>query len=338
MGRRDKQSQLMRAASSVLFTLACIQQAQHLRSPFMALSLLPMTYLILVGMATDVVSALILTLFWAVWMVTLCAPFYLFTGKFILMCIYIPLVLVFGHKPAAPVTSFYLFLLKWTWDRPLLIWVKMMSTIGYRGFPPFMNIIEDTKSEDFLIVGSVPMAADVFTVMKKDPYNIGCVVNMCREYKGPQEDYLKNGIVQFHAPTPDMCEPSYGTVVDSVAFLRLYHADPRNKGKKGFIHCKGGRARSGCVALCYLISCGYSIDEGYRTLKASRGLADARLPKYKVVKRFSKELEDCSGKFERLHLREVASRAEIASAEEDNKAAVSQAAKRSLGRKRAKQS
>lgn len=336
---KSKQLNIMRAAVSVLFTFACIQQAPNVTSPVMGLALLPMTYLIVVGMDTDSVSALILTVFWAVWMVTLCAPFYLLVGKFILLSVYIPLVLVFGHKPAAPVTPVYLFLLTWTWDKPLLIWVRIISTIGNRAFPPFMNIIKDSSSEDFLVMGSVPMACDVASIMTVGPYNVGCVVNMCREYKGPQQDYFKSGIVQFHAPTPDMCEPTYSTVVNCVAFLRTYHGDLKNKGKRGFIHCKGGRARSGCVALCYLISCGHSIEGGYQALKSSRRLADSRLRKYEVVQRFAKELEECGSNFERLHLREVAMRADAEGGVEekngDSDTAVKLAMRRSFGRSRA---
>ena len=60
---------------------------------------------------------------------------------------------------------------------------------------------------------------------------------------------------------------------------------PKTKGKRGFVHCKGGRGRSGCIVLCYLISCGHAIDDGFRTLRRSRKLADTRLPKYSVVRR-----------------------------------------------------
>ena len=116
---KTKQLLLMRAAFSVLVTFVCVNQAPSVTSPVIGLALLPMTYLIVEGMNTDYVSALILTVFWAVWMVTLFAPFFLLVGKFIIMVVYLPLALVYGHKPADPVTPMYLFLLTWTWDKPL---------------------------------------------------------------------------------------------------------------------------------------------------------------------------------------------------------------------------
>ena len=74
---------------------------------------------------------------------------------------------------------------------------------------------------------------------------------MCKEYKGPQQEYLKRGVMYFHAPTNDMCEPSYATIVDCVAFLRTYHNDPKNKGKEDLFIAKGG-ADEVAVSCCVI--------------------------------------------------------------------------------------
>ena len=47
----------------------------------------------------------------------------------------------------------------------------MISSTGNRALPPFMNIIQDKISDDFLVMGSVPMASDAANVMVTEPYN-----------------------------------------------------------------------------------------------------------------------------------------------------------------------
>ena len=46
--------------------------------------------------------------------------------------------------------------------------------------------------------------------------NVGPVVNMCREYRGPVAEYAQYGIQQVHLPTPDVCEPTYEDVLEGV--------------------------------------------------------------------------------------------------------------------------
>lgn len=152
-----------------------------------------------------------------------------------------------------------------------------------------------------------PIASkDVETIMTKSPYNVGCVVNMCREYAGPESEYMRCGVTQFCAKTPDMCEPAYADVIDCVSFLRLFRNNDKNANKRALIHCKGGRSRSSCIALCYLLATGqYTIDEGFKTIKASRNIADRDIKHFKVVKRLAAELAECEGSFDRLQLRYV---------------------------------
>ena len=182
----------MRAAFSVLVTFVCVNQALEVTSPVIGLALLPMTYLIVEGMNTDYVSALILTVFWAVWMVTLLVPFFLLVGKFIIMVVYLPLVGV-RTQARRSCDSYVPLLLTWTWDKTtslgmddIVYWQSRITAL-YE-YNPGQKI-----SDDFLVMGSVPMASDVANVMVTEPYNIGCVVNMCKEYKGPQQEYLKRG-------------------------------------------------------------------------------------------------------------------------------------------------
>jgi atypical dual specificity phosphatase len=276
-----------------------------------------------------VLNALILTVLWSIWTIFLTAPFYLLVGKYVVLSIYLPLALVMAHKPAGHTSWLFLAMETLLWDKPLILWANMISMLGSRALPPFMNIIregaaaktgdsgrsskynrgkgeeeKDGDDGDFLIVGSMPLARDVAETMSQAPYNVGCVVNLCREYVGPEREYIKSGITQMHLPTPDMCEPQFATVIDAVSFLRLFRGSKKNAGKRALIHCKGGRGRSACIAICYLLSTGkYSLKEAFRTVKASRLLADARVKRYKVVERFARGMEQCEGSFERLQLR-----------------------------------
>lgn len=287
-------------------------------SPMMLVALVPQVYMLSTYMTEDnVLNALILAMFWAIWMIIVCAPFYLVVGKYILLSMYLPMVLVFSRRPGmSSPSSLWLFLETWFWDKPLLIWVRLIAMTGSRALHPFMNVIVENRSKleangseknhNFLIIGSIPLARDVATIMAKSPYNVGCVVNMCREYAGPESEYIRHGIQQFHAKTPDLCEPVYSDMIDCVSFLRLYRNNVKNANKRALIHCKGGRSRSACIALCYLLSTGiYTVDEAFKTIKASRTVADRGIKQMNVVKRFVKELEDCGGSFDRLQLRYV---------------------------------
>lgn len=247
------------------------------------------------------------------------------------MSMYLPLLLIFAQKPHHKANALFLFLETWLWDRPLYLWAHIVNMTGSRGFAPFISHIrskeEASNGEGFICLGSWPLESDVSrhfvgegdgnASTSSEKYNIGCVVNLCREYGGPTTEYMKHNILQFYSPLPDMKEPTWSSVLEAVSFLTIFRANSKNKGKRAFIHCKGGRARSGTIVICYLLTTinnnnntsgkkeRYTLSEAFTLMRSCRRIVDHRLPTYKVVQRFNKELEENDGIFDRLLMRYV---------------------------------
>lgn len=100
--------------------------------------------------------------------------------------------------------------------------------------------------DDGVVLGAVPFSGDV---PKLSELGIGAVVNTCHEFCGHPEQYKKYGITQHHMPTVDFTHPSLKDVNKAVEFMVKQIA----AGKKVYVHCKAGRARSATVVICYLI-------------------------------------------------------------------------------------
>ncbi len=269
-------------------------------------ALAPVLLLMMDGLKTDLVNSLLITLIWSVWMTILLSPMYLLVGKWILLGVYLPLGLIFSKKPHTPCPWFYLTLQTLTWDWPLLNWMYLCNILGKRGLGPFLSEIDED-----IYIGSLPFNSDVAAmsaplsnssrdgsedrdnmsgdttpwVQSKPGYNIGAVVNMCRETCGPQKAYEKAGIIQYRSHTPDINEPAYSDVLDAVGFIRTFirsqeakqqksrgaQAAPTNGSKKKvLIHCKAGRGRSACIALCYYLSTGLNIQDAFAKIRAKR--------------------------------------------------------------------
>jgi atypical dual specificity phosphatase len=113
---------------------------------------------------------------------------------------------------------------------------------------------------------------------------------MCWEYSGPIEDYQRHGISQLHLPTLDIQEPTMEDLKKAVAFIDNIHSQPRNKDEKKvvLIHCKGGRGRAVITCLCYLLSKGYSIRDGFHLIKSKRPVASSAVMYSTVVKNFER--------------------------------------------------
>ena len=100
--------------------------------------------------------------------------------------------------------------------------------------------------DEHVIVGAFPFDSDV---NKMADQGVGGVVNTCEEYCGPVEEYKKYDIEQFRMPTIDFTHPDFEDVVKAVEFIQ-HHVD---RGKRVYVHCKAGRARSATVAICWLM-------------------------------------------------------------------------------------
>jgi atypical dual specificity phosphatase len=98
-----------------------------------------------------------------------------------------------------------------------------------------------------VLLGALPFASSVQALSDLE---IRGVVNTCAEYAGPLDAYARAGIEQLHIPTVDFTPPTLEDCQRAVAFIEAQHAE----GRKVYLHCKAGRARSATVALCWLIA------------------------------------------------------------------------------------
>ena len=338
MGNETHQGQsssgrAVRSVSISLLVLALLPRVlpAHLSTGRHALAIpglcamLPFTHLLCHGMQCGVLDALILTGLWSCWLLALSWPLALLFGRFTVMVIYVPLLVIFLKKPYQPPSSFFLRLQTLVWDWPLILWARVLAFIGRRGLAPFYSEIDE-----FVSVGSMPIGlADAEHLQQA---GVGAVVNLCREYRGPEEEYLSVGILQHRAPTADICEPELSTLLTAVRFIATYRAafgppiasrskspshanshqpqpttpfakntaDKAN-GVRVFIHCKAGRARSAAVAYCYLLSTGcYSPDEAFAALKGARPIIEGSLRSMRVVGKFQERLAAAKGDLDQV--------------------------------------
>ena len=87
-------------------------------------------------------------------------------------------------------------------------------------------------------------------------------------------------------PTIDFTHPGFDDVVAAVEFIDSQVA----AGKRVYIHCKAGRARSATVAICWLIlSQQISKEQGQKILNQARPHINQHLTRRPVVIQFEKE-------------------------------------------------
>jgi len=136
--------------------------------------------------------------------------------------------------------------------------------------------------DDDIVLGAFPFASDIDQLAK---IGVRAVVNTCEEYAGPLEEYANHDIEQFRMPTVDFTHPSLTDVTAAVAFIE----SQVGLGKRVYIHCKAGRARSATVAICWLMkSQGISKEEGQQILNGARPHINQRLCSRPVVIEFEK--------------------------------------------------
>lgn len=141
---------------------------------------------------------------------------------------------------------------------------------------------------------------------------------MCLEYSGLIELYNQYGIKQLHLPTLDIHEPTVNEMKLAIQFINdilsqnnkdnrvndnhsidntssnsstsITTSKESNSNPIVLIHCKGGRGRAVTTCLCYLISEGYSIKDGFNLIKSHRNVASEAVMYSYVVKSFEKQL------------------------------------------------
>ena len=80
---------------------------------------------------------------------------------------------------------------------------------------------------------------------------VGLVVNMTKEWRGPEAAYAKNEIEQIRFKTLDTERPGRETLEDGAKAVAAWLEE--HAGKKVYIHCKGGRSRSSCMLVACLL-------------------------------------------------------------------------------------
>ncbi len=140
--------------------------------------------------------------------------------------------------------------------------------------------------DENVFLGAYPFASDVAPLAK---LGVGAIVNTCEEYPGPAEQYSDCDIVQLRIPTIDFTHPSIENVEKAVQFMNEQIA----AGKKVYVHCKAGRARSATIVICWLIqNRQITAAEAQAALNQHRPHINQHLPERPVVQ-----------EFERRHLR-----------------------------------
>jgi len=142
--------------------------------------------------------------------------------------------------------------------------------------------------DDRLLIGALPFWCDAKRLSRE---GVTGVVNMCVEYKGPQQSYARLDIDQLWLPTTDFTPPELADIERGVAFISKHIDD----GGKVYVHCKAGRGRSATVVVCWLIrEKGFSPEEAAAFLSRCRPHVNKQLQDRDEVRAFYRKHLDAS--------------------------------------------
>lgn len=142
--------------------------------------------------------------------------------------------------------------------------------------------------DEHVVLGAMPFRSDVAKLAAE---GVGAVVNTCEEYPGPTAEYEEFKIDQLRVPTVDFTHPTLESVERAVAFMEQHAA----AGKKIYVHCKAGRARSATVVACWLIKRNQiTAQQAQQKLLEIRSHVNPRLTERPVIQ-----------KYEQLHLKKT---------------------------------
>jgi len=205
------------------------------------------------------------------------------------LVLYIPLFNVAMHDRRYQYGFFGSLVIQIFLDAPLVLAAYVCREFfGVRLMAPFCNIFDET-----IVQGSMPFPSDIVT-LAAEPYNVGLVVNMCREYKGATTELKKHRIVQCYLPHQDTTAVSYESLVKGCSHIREFKK--KNPKKRVYVHCKGGNVRASTMSLAHYIvnesqdsevairrmkSQRHVIYTGIKDLPAIRNLNEQRLSKQK---------------------------------------------------------
>jgi len=137
------------------------------------------------------------------------------------------------------------------WDVPILTVSYLVDTCCRPGKPPYFHsghrdlndprafdVASEIKGTPFFL-GGRPLAHHVEELKSLE---VGLVVNMTKEWGGPEAAYAKSKIKQIRYKTLDTEAPGRETLEDGAKAVAAWLEE--HAGKKVYIHCKGGHSRS----------------------------------------------------------------------------------------------
>ncbi|GEM_PF-1511581 len=138
---------------------------------------------------------------------------------------------------------------------------------------------------DDLVLGAVPFRRDVSRLLD---IGVRAVVNTCEEFAGHSQLYQEFQITQHHMPTIDFTHPTLESVVGAVKFMQ----EQVGQGRRVYVHCKAGRARSATVVMCYLMAIhGVSAEEAQEQILQCRKQVLPTVYRRPVIQQFAEYWE-----------------------------------------------
>ncbi len=199
------------------------------------------------------------------------------------LAFYLPMITIAKHDRRKQYGFFATIILQNFFDVPLVIaGYVCREFFGLRMLAPFCNIIDDV-----IVQGSMPFPSDIAT-LAAEPYNVGLIINMCREYNGATHEMRTHGIVQCYLPHQDTTAVSYKSLVTGCAYIRQFRK--HNPNKRVFVHCKGGIGRASTMTLAHFVKNEGRDPEGaIMEMKAKRHVIFTGVKNYPGILRLNKE-------------------------------------------------
>ena len=142
--------------------------------------------------------------------------------------------------------------------------------------------------DPLVILGAMPLQSDPQALFE---LGVRGVINTCKEYPGPTQEYQRLGMEQLWLPTVDFNPPSVEDITRGVDFIQR-HA---TQGHKVYVHCKAGRARSATIVICWLVAHrNMTLEQAQHHLLKCRPHVNARLTERAVVQEYCQSLNTTS--------------------------------------------
>ena len=129
-----------------------------------------------------------------------------------------------------------------------LLFYPTLPITAFKRINKWVNRIDDT-----VVLGGAPFVFLDYPRKLKENYDVGGVINMCQEWRGPTRQYKTLGIEELYLPTTDHFEPELEDLISALSFINRFEA----QGKSVYIHCRAGHGRSGAVAFAWLLFKGF---------------------------------------------------------------------------------